>query len=160
MAVWLASAVMSGGAEEVPPVAGDVEEDRDPAIGLGPWFPDEGDTGPGHPSVSGVEVVDTEEEPDPAGYLVTDSGTLVFSVGARERNPGLGTRGPHDDLPLGSPVIGQRWGVLDEVEAEYVAEERDRRVVVIDNQGNQVDLHHGSVRGVDSCSPLARTTTA
>lgn len=101
MAVWLASAVMSGGAEEVPPVAGDVEEDRDPAIGLGPWFPDEGDTGPGHPSVSGVEVVDTEEEPDrPATWLPTAarwcspsaraSGIPVWAPGGRTTTYRLG----------------------------------------------------------------------
>jgi hypothetical protein len=49
-----------------------VEKDRDPAIGLGPRFPDEGDTSLGHPQVSGVEVVDAEEVPDPAGYLAAD----------------------------------------------------------------------------------------
>ena len=72
----------------------------------------------------------------------------MFSVGASEENPGLRTRRPDDDPPLGSPVIGQRRGILDEIEPEYVGEERDRGVVLVNDQGDQVDLHHGSVRRV------------
>jgi hypothetical protein len=88
----LAGAAMSGGAEEVPSVAGDVEEDRDSVIGFGPRFLDEDDTGLRHAQVGGVEVVDAEEEPDSSGYLVADCGTLVFSVCAGEQNSGLGAR--------------------------------------------------------------------
>ena len=151
----LAGSATSDGAEEVPRVASNVEEDRNPPIGLGPRFTDERDASLNHLPVNGVEVVNAEEEPDPAGYLVTDRGTLVFSVSASEQNPGVGTRRSDDNPPFGSPVIRQRRGVLDEVEAEYVGEERDRRVVLVDDQGNQVDLHHGSVRWL-FCSPTTR----
>lgn len=47
-----------------------------------------------------------EEEPDPAGYLVTDSGPLVFSVSAGEQNSGLGAGRPDDNPPLGLLIIG------------------------------------------------------
>ena len=60
-------------AEEVPPVAGDVEEHGDPAVDLGAWLGDELDAGRHHSRVGGVEVVDPEEEPDAAGDLVADA---------------------------------------------------------------------------------------
>ena len=81
-----------------------------------------------------VEVLDAQEEPDAAGELVPDRARLL-AVGAGEQEAGLGTRRPHDDPALGRPVVGQRRRVLDELEAERVDEERDRRVVLVDDQG-------------------------
>jgi hypothetical protein len=51
----------SASAEEIPPVAGDVEKDRYPAVRFGAGFPDEGDASLEHPAVRRVEVVDAEE---------------------------------------------------------------------------------------------------
>ena len=132
--------------EEIPPVSGDVEEDSDAAVGFGTRRAYEGDAGLGHPPVSSVEVIDAQEEPDPSGCLMTDGRALVLSVGAGKEEPSL-RAGRADDHPaFWPPVIGERRRVLDEVEAEYTSEEGDGRVVLINDQRNQVDLHPGSVR--------------
>ena len=128
-------------AEEIPLVAGDVEKDRDATIWLGAGFPDEGDPGLDHPPVHGLEVVDAEEEPDAAGYLTTHRGALAFPIGAGDQDSRLGARRPDNNPPLGAPVVGQRWRVLHQVEAEHLGEERDGRVVLVNDQGNQIDLH-------------------
>jgi hypothetical protein len=127
--------------EEVPPVSGNVEEDRNSTVRLGTWCTNESDTGLGHPPVHSVEVIDTKEESDPSGCLVTDGRTLVFAVSAGEEKPGL-CAGRADDHPaLRPPVVGERRRVLDEVEPEYAGEEGDSAVVLVNDQGNQIDLH-------------------
>src|SRR6185436_15120125 len=65
---------------EGPTVSGDVEEDSDAAVRFGTRRAYEGDADLGHPPVSNLEVIDTKEEPDPSGCLMTDGRTLVFSV--------------------------------------------------------------------------------
>ncbi len=47
----------------------------------------------------------------------------------------------HDDPPLGAAVVGERGRIFDEVEAQGVDEERDGRVVVVDDDRDQVDVH-------------------
>jgi hypothetical protein len=132
--------------EEIPPVSSDVEEDRDPTIGLGTRLANESNAGLRHPSVRGVEVIGAKKEPDSAGCLITDGCTLAFSVCTGEKKTRL-CAGRADDHPaLGSSVVGERWRVLDEVEPEYAGEKRNGRVILVDDQGNQVDLHPGSVR--------------
>ena len=61
--------VLPSGTEEIPPVAGDVAEDGDATVRLGPWRGDELDAGRPQPLVLGVEVVDAHEEADPLGHL-------------------------------------------------------------------------------------------
>ena len=48
---------------------------------------------------------------------------------------------PDDHPPLRPTIIGQRWRVLHQLEAE-TDEERDRRVVLVDDQGHQLDVRH------------------
>ncbi len=92
--------------EKVPPVTGDVEEDRDTAVRLGARFTNERDPSSRHPSVRRVEVVDTEKEPDPAGCLVADGCHLAFSVCTSEEKTrlrsGRGGRPP-------TAWAGRRW---------------------------------------------------
>lgn len=95
-------------AEEIPPVACDVKEDRHPAVGLGARLPNEGNAGFRHSPVRRVEVFDAKKEPDPAGCLVTDSSTLAFTVCAGEKKPGLCTGRSNDHPPLWPPIVGER----------------------------------------------------
>jgi hypothetical protein len=135
--------------QEVPPVSGDVEEHRDTAVRFSARLTNERDASLGHPFVRGVEVIDSEEEPDPTGRLVTNRPSLAFPVRPSKEDACLSAGRPDDHPALGSPVIGQRWRVLDEVEPEHAGEEFDGRVVLIHDQSNQVDLHLDSV-GVDA----------
>src|SRR5262245_46980889 len=99
----------SGRAQEIPMVAGDVAEDDNAAVGLDPGFGEELDPSGAHAFVAGVEVVDAEEEPDPAGVLVADRRDLAVAVGAGEEDAGLRAWWADDDPPFGSAVVGVGW---------------------------------------------------
>jgi hypothetical protein len=147
------------GSKEIPPVTGDVEKDRDTAVRSGARLTNERDAGPGHPLIRAVEVIDAKEEPDSTGRLVTNGPSLAFSVCASKKDACL-CAGRADDHPaLGAPVVGERRRVLDEVEPEYAGEEFDGRVVLVNDQSNQVDLHPGSVY-IDAPSSSPRTMSA
>ena len=100
------------GSQEVPPVTGDVEEDRDTAVRFGARFTNERDPSSRHPSVRRVEVVDTEKESDPAGCLVADGCHLAFSVCTSEEKTRLRSGRADDHPPLGPAVVGGGGGVL------------------------------------------------
>jgi hypothetical protein len=101
-----------------------------------------------------VEVIDTKKESDPPGRLVTNGRILVFSVGAGKEKSGLRAGRPDDHPAFWPSIVGERRRVLDEVESEYTGEECDGWVVLVNDQGNQVDLHPGSVRTAVSSSAL------
>ena len=94
--------------EEVPAVAGDVDEDDDLAVGLDARGSGELDLCRQHARIRGVEVVDLQEEADPAAELVADERRLDLAVGLREEDAGLGVGRPDHDPTLGSTVVGQR----------------------------------------------------
>lgn len=145
--------------EEIPTVTGDIEEDCDSTVGLGMRWANEGDAGLGHPPVRRVEVIDTEEESDSSRYLVTDGRALPLAVCAGKKKPSL-RAGRTDDHPaLRSSIVGERRRVFYEVEPEHAGEEGNGRVILIDDQGHQVDLHPGSIRTVVA-SPRCRAMTA
>jgi hypothetical protein len=96
----------SGGAEQVPAVAGDVEEDHDPAGGLDAGVFEEADAGGAHPVVVGFEVVDPQEEPDSSRVLVADGGRLIGSVGLGEQQSGPGAGWADHDPALGPSAVG------------------------------------------------------
>lgn len=120
-------------AQQVPAVPGDVDEDSDQPGRLLAWLGDECDAGTAHPVVGGLEILDTEEQPDTASELVTNRTGLAFSVRLGQQQPGRCPWRPHDDPTLRSSVIGQRRRVFNELEAEDVDEESDRIVIVIDD---------------------------
>ena len=107
-------------------VAGDVAEDDDSAVELGAGLGEELDSGGFHPLVAGVEVVDAQEEADPAGVLVADRRDLVFAVSAGEEDTGLCAWWADDDPPLGTAVVGAGWRVLGQLESQCLGEEGDR----------------------------------
>src|ERR1700761_1323656 len=91
------------GTYEVPAVAGDVEEDGHPAVGLVARLGDELHAGRRHPPVRGVEVLDLEEEADAPGDLVTDGCGLALAVRAGQQDARLGAGRP-DDEPAPRPA--------------------------------------------------------
>jgi hypothetical protein len=58
-----------------------VAEDGNPAVRLGPRLTDYIATGITEPSQRVAEVLDAQEEPDPAGELVADRCGLLSSIG-------------------------------------------------------------------------------
>ncbi len=96
------------------------------------------------------EVVDPQEEPDPSGELASDDGTLLVPVGECQQDAGHRTGRPDDDPPLRSTVVGRRRRVLDQLEADAVDEEGDRRVVVVDDDGHELDVHAASMASRDA----------
>src|SRR5215831_9296173 len=118
--------VLRRGTDEIPLVAGYVEEHSHAAIGLGTRCRHELNTGSCHPRVYGPEIFHVEEETDPASGLSAHNSGLVFSVSSREEQAGHGARRADHDPSLGAPVIGQGRGVLHELEAQHVHEEPDR----------------------------------
>src|ERR1700733_10316103 len=74
------------GAEQVPFVAGDVEEHGDATVGLGARRGEEPHAGGRHAVDRGVEVVHPQEEPDAPGCLVAHGRGLVLAVRAGQQD--------------------------------------------------------------------------
>ena len=129
------------GTEQVPPVPGHVEEHGDGAIGLVARSIDELHPVVHHVPILRGEIVDPQEEAHPTCRLLTHGRCLPFTVGAGEQHPGGGTGRAYHHPPLLPTVAGERQRVVDEFEAELVDEERNGRVVVVDNDGNRLDVH-------------------
>jgi hypothetical protein len=128
--------------QEIPFVAGDVEEDCDPAVGLIARFGEELDSRLDHASVCGVEVVNLEEEADAAGELVADGCALLRTVGLGEQYAGLPAPGTDNHPSLRSPIVGLRRRIFDELEVERFDEEGDGRVVVLDDDRSELQGRH------------------
>jgi len=86
------------------------------------------------------EVVDVQEEADPARGLVADGPGLVL-IGAGQQDSGLRAGWADHDPALRPPVVRQRRRVLDQVEAEGVTEEPDRGFVLLDDDGDELKMH-------------------
>src|SRR5580700_6514883 len=107
------------GTYEVPAIAGDVEEDRHPAVRFVARLGGELDAGRRHPPVRGVEVLDLQEEADAPGDLVTDGRGLALAVRAGQQDARLGAGRPDDDPALRLAALRrQRGRVLYQVESQ------------------------------------------
>ena len=91
--------------------------------------------------VGDVEVVDSKKQTDPTGKLVSESGSLTFTIGLSEQETCLRCRRPHDDPPLRTTVVGQRRRVLDKLEAHHRHEEFDGAVIVLDDDSYVFEMH-------------------
>jgi RNA polymerase sigma factor (sigma-70 family) len=134
------------GADKVPLVAGDVGKHRDTAVEFGARRGEEAHARGCHPRVRGVEVLDVQEEAHASGRLLPDDGGLIFPVSPREQQAGRRSRRPDHHPPLGTSVVGQGRGVLDELEAQCVHEEADSGVVLADHDGDQAQMHSASIK--------------
>jgi hypothetical protein len=130
-----------GGARAGPPVPCDVGEDCDLTVGLASWFGDELDALAQHSRVSRVEVIDSEEQPDTAGELISHCGRLPFAIGLRQQHRACRSGRTYDDPPFRPSVIGLGWRVLYEFEAQGIDEEPDGVVIVVNDQGELLEVH-------------------
>ncbi len=130
----LVALTVRGCGEQVPPVAGDVSKHREPAVGLVSGFGEELDTARPHPLIGGVEVVDPQEETDSSSVLAAHDRTLLITVGLRQEQPRAGARRSDHHPPLRSTIVRTSRRVLNEVELQLVDEERNRLVIVVDDQ--------------------------
>jgi hypothetical protein len=127
--------------EEVPPVPGDVEKHGDTTAPFLARLRDELHAGLAHPVVGRLEVVDAQEQPDATRELVADGPHLPLAVRAGEQERGRGAGRSHDHPALRTSVVGQGRRVLHELEAENVNEESNCLVVVVDDEGDLLDVH-------------------
>ena len=88
------------------------------------------------------KVVHPQEETDPAGDLSADDLLLLGPVSPREQKAGGRSGGTHHHPALGPSVVGERWAVLGQLEAEDSDEKIDRGVILRDDDGNQVQVGH------------------
>ena len=136
-----------GRAEQIPPIAGDVHPHRDPSVLLVARLADELHAGRRHTPVGLGEVVDPQEEADPSGVLSPDDGALLVPVRTRQQDAGGRARRADHHPPLRPTVVGRGRRVLDQLEAHAVDEEGDRLVVVVDDHGDERDLHGAIMPG-------------
>lgn len=86
--------------EQVPSVAGDVEEDNDASVRLIPWLGDELHAGRAHPFEGVLEVVRTQKQPNSTRELVPDRAGLMLTVSPGEKQRGGRTGRPYNDPAL------------------------------------------------------------
>lgn len=127
--------------EQIPSVPGNVDEDGDLPVGLAPRFGHELDAHLFHTRVSGLEVLDPQEQPDASRELIPDRTGLLLAVGLSEQQSACRSRRPYDHPSLGSSVVSDRRQVFDELKAEHVDEEPDGLVVVVDDQCELLEVH-------------------
>src|SRR5688572_9754955 len=130
------------GAEEVPLVARDIEENGDLAIGFGARRSHERDPRRDHALVGRAEIIDLQEKADAAGELVADDALLLFAVRPGDQNPGRSTWRAYDHPALRPPVVGKRRDIFDELEAQHADEEVDGRIVLLHDESDEVQLRH------------------
>ena len=134
----LTTGLCLSGADQIPAVAGEVEEDGDPAVRLRARSDDEFHTIGRHSFEGLIEVVHTQEEPDPSGDLIPETGSLFVSVGLRQQNSRLASGRAYDDPSFRSSVVRDRGGILYQIESELFDEELNRRVVSLDDERHKL----------------------
>lgn len=127
--------------QQIPPVARHVYEHSEATVRRVARSGDEVDPGGLHAGVLGIEVVDSQEEPDTPGVLLPNDRALSVAVSLRQQESSPGAWRPNDDPALRSPVIGRRRRVLDQLKAQSVNEEVDGQVVVVDDKADELEMH-------------------
>ena len=93
----------------------------------------------GHHSVDGlIEIIHTQEEPNTTGYLTSDKGGLVVSVGLGEQNGRLTSRRTYDHPSFRSIIVRHRREILYQIESELFDEELNGRVLLVDDERHQL----------------------
>ena len=129
--------------EQIPFVAGDVEEGGDATVGFVTRLSQEDHTMVNHALLSCLEVLDPKEQPNTSGVLVADHFTLLCAVGLSEEQAGLRSRWFYDDPSLWASVIHRRRRILDEFKPQRINEESDGVIVVFDDQHSVFDVPVG-----------------
>jgi hypothetical protein len=95
-----------------------------------------------HPRVRRFEIINAQEETDPAGKLLAHDQPLTLTISACKQNSGTTADRANNDPALWATVIRKRWKVLDELELQNIHKEVDRWVVLPHNQRNQLEVRH------------------
>ena len=127
-------------AEQVPTVSFNVQEYGHLAIWLNARGGDESDPRPDHPRVRRFEIINTEEETDPAGELIANDRRLMLAVRACEQNAGATSGGADDDPAFWPTIIRQRRNVLHQLELQDIHKEINCWFVLSHNQGDQLEV--------------------
>ena len=130
-------------AEKVPTVSCDVSKHCQPTVGFVARVGYELDASSNHSFIGFLKVIDLKEEANSPRELVADDCVLGVAIGLCEQDASLGTARLHNNPTLRSPVVGERWAVIDKIEAEHADEELDGGVVGIDDEGDQMKVCHG-----------------
>jgi hypothetical protein len=94
--------------KQVPTVSLNIQEYCHPSIRLNARGGDESDPRRGHPRVRRFEIINTEEEADPAGKLLANDRCLMIAVGACEQNAGATSGGTNNHPAVWPAIIRQR----------------------------------------------------
>ena len=92
--------------EQIPPVPLEIQEHRNAAVWLIARRRDKLHAGRHHPLVSGLEIVDAQEQADPSGELLAHDACLPVAVGTREQDAGLPSGGTNDHPPFRAAIVG------------------------------------------------------
>ncbi len=88
------------------------------------------------------KVVYAQEEANAAGVLVSNNCGLALAIRTAQEQPRLGARRPYDNPALRATVRGDGGRVFHELELQYVDEEPDRRIVVMDHHRYKLEKGH------------------
>jgi len=127
-------------AEQVPTVSLNIQEYCHLSIRLNARGGHESDARRHHARVRRFEIIDTEEEADPAGKLFANDRRLMLAVGACEQNAGATSGGANDDPAFWPAIIRQRRNVLHQLELKDVHKEINCWFVLSDDQGDQLEV--------------------
>ena len=142
---------------QIPEISAEVPEHRDGAVRLLPERTHELDA-PGAVSlVVALEIVGVQEEEDAPARLGADARQLLGRGGPREQQARLARARRRYDHPALRLLRG--LGVLDELEAELADVERERLVVVADDEANEARCCFTPASSPSACRrrPAART---
>lgn len=128
--------------EKIPLVTGEIPEHSNLSVWLRSRLGHELNARRLQPLVCLLEIIDTKKQANPPGELGSDGVLLMVTVRLGEEQTGAPTLWPDDDPSLCSAVIGEGRLVLDQVEVQDVDEERDRLVVVSDDECNEIEMAH------------------
>jgi hypothetical protein len=127
-------------AKQVPTVSLNIQEYCNLSIRLNARGGHESDARRHHARVRRFEIINTEEETNPAGELVANDRRLMLTVGAREQNAGATSGGTNDDPAFWPTIIRQRRNVLYQLELQDVHKEINCWLVLSHDQGDQLEV--------------------
>lgn len=130
------------GLKEVPPVAVEVFEDGDGAVGFLAGRLEEFDVGGLHEAIVSPEIVGVEKEEDPATCLVADLKDLRGVSGLRKQQ----TRSARAWWSNNEPAFTERERrIFHDAEAQAFGEEDQGLVVIADKESDMSEqLRHGN----------------
>ena len=123
--------------KEIPQIAVQILEHRNRPVRLFFGLTNEPDSIRYHAGVVPPEIVSVQEERDAPSSLISDIWLLLWGRGPSEKHVrACRARRSHDDPPF---VLLRDRNILNQDEMQLVAEERDRFVIVPNDEGNVND---------------------